>query len=145
MTKDSLQVTEQSPKIEDIVPIEDEEEDFSGFVNQVRGIDFRTGNDGSGKLILTLKNSSMAVDIQRKGNKLIAEFHSTAILKKLLYILDVADFGTPVTAIETFHDEGITSFELDISDDFNYRYDQADNIFSVAPINHTGEAEGKKK
>ena len=73
----------------------------------------------------------MAVDIQRKGNKLIAEFHSTAILKKLLYILDVADFGTPVTTIETFHDEGVTAFELDISDDFNYRYDQADNIFVI--------------
>ena len=131
-TKDGRQVTVQSPKIEDIVPIEDdEEEDFSGFVNQVRGIDFRTGNDGSGKLILTMKNSSMAVDIQRKGNKLIAEFHSTAILKKLLYILDVADFGTPVTTIETFHDEGVTAFELDISDDFNYRYDQADNIFVI--------------
>ena len=131
-TKDGRQVTVQSPKIEDVVLIEDDEdEDFSGFVNQVRGIDFRTGNDGSGKLILTMKNSSMAVDIQRKGNKLIAEFHSTAILKKLLYILDVADFGTPVTTIETFHDEGVTAFELDISDDFNYRYDQADNIFVI--------------
>ncbi|CED62012.1 Putative type IV pilus biogenesis protein PilQ (Cytoplasmic ATPase) [Moritella viscosa] len=132
VTKDGRQVTVESPKIEDILPVEDnEEEDFSGFVNQVRGIDFRTGNDGSGKLILTMKNSSMAVDIQRKGNKLIAEFHSTAILKKLLYILDVADFGTPVTAIETFHDEGVTAFELDVSDDFTYRYDQADNIFVI--------------
>ncbi|SQD79818.1 type IV pilus secretin PilQ [Moritella yayanosii] len=131
-TKDGRQVTVQSPKIEDLISIEDdEEEDFSGFVNQVRGIDFRTGNDGSGKLILTMKNSSMAVDIKRKGNKLIAEFHSTAILKKLLYILDVADFGTLVTTIETFHDEGVTAFELDISDDFNYRYDQADNIFVI--------------
>ncbi|WP_392340205.1 type IV pilus secretin PilQ [Moritella marina] len=130
-TKGGRQVTVQSPRIEDIVPIEDDEEDFSGFVNQVRGIDFRTGNEGSGKLILTMKNSSMAVDIQRKGNKLIAEFHSTAILKKLLYILDVADFGTPVTAVETFHDEGVTAFELEISDDFNYRYDQADNIFVI--------------
>ena len=131
-TKDSRQVTVQAPIIEDIMPIaDDEEEEFNGFVNQVRGIDFRTGNDGSGKLILTMKNSSMAVDIQRKGNKLIAEFHSTAILKKLLYILDVADFGTPVTAVETFHDEGMTAFELAVSDDFSYRYDQADNIFVI--------------
>ncbi|QUM83304.1 type IV pilus secretin PilQ [Moritella sp. 28] len=128
VTKDGRQVTVQSPKIEEIIPVE---EDVSGFVNQVRGIDFRTGNDGSGKLILTMKNSSMAVDIQRKGNKLIAKFHSTAILKKLLYILDVADFGTPVTTIETFHDEGVTAFELDVSDDFTYRYDQADNIFVI--------------
>ncbi|MFT5878963.1 MAG: type IV pilus assembly protein PilQ [Moritella sp.] len=131
-TKDGRQVTVQAPQIEDVMPIDDEEEqDFSGFVNQVRGIDFRTGNDGSGKLILTMKNSSMAVDIQRRDNKLVAEFHSTAILKKLLYILDVADFGTPVTAVETFHTEGMTSFELDVSDDFNYRYDQADNIFVI--------------
>ncbi|QUM87607.1 type IV pilus secretin PilQ family protein [Moritella sp. 36] len=128
VTKDGRQVTVQSPKIEEIIPVE---EDVSGFVNQVRGIDFRTGNDGSGKLILTMKNSSMAVDIQRKGNKLIAKFHSTAILKKLLYILDVADFGTPVTTIETFHAEGVTAFELDVSDDFTYRYDQADNIFVI--------------
>ncbi|MDX2321204.1 MAG: type IV pilus secretin PilQ family protein [Moritella sp.] len=132
VTKDGRQVTIQAPNIEDIMLIEeDEEEDFSGFVNQVRGIDFRTGNDGSGKLILTMKNSSMAVDIKRKGKKLIAEFHSTAILKKLLYILDVADFGTPVTAVETFHDEGVTAFELEVSDDFDYRYDQADNIFVI--------------
>lgn len=131
-TKDGRQVTVPLPQIENIILIEDdEEENFSGFVNQVRGIDFRTGNDGSGKLILTMKNSSMAVDIKRKGNKLVAAFHSTAILKKLLYILDVADFGTPVTAIETFHDEGVTAFELDVSDDFNYRYDQADNIFII--------------
>lgn len=131
-TKDGRQVTVQAPQIEDVMPIDDDEEqDFSGFVNQVRGIDFRTGNDGSGKLILTMKNSSMAVDIQRRENKLVAEFHSTAILKKLLYILDVADFGTPVTAVETFHTEGVTSFELEVSDDFNYRYDQADNIFVI--------------
>lgn len=131
-TKDGRQVTVQAPQIEDVMPIDDDEEqDFSGFVNQVRGIDFRTGNDGSGKLILTMKNSSMAVDIQRRDNKLVAEFHSTAILKKLLYILDVADFGTPVTAVETFHSEGVTSFELEVSDDFNYRYDQADNIFVI--------------
>ncbi len=131
-TKDGRPVTVQPPQIEDILPTDDEEEeDFSGFVNQVRGIDFRTGNDGSGKLILTMKNSSMAVDIKRRDNKLVAEFHSTAILKKLLYILDVADFGTPVTAIETFHDEGVTAFELDVNDDFNYRYDQADNIFVI--------------
>ncbi|QUM79101.1 type IV pilus secretin PilQ family protein [Moritella sp. 5] len=128
VTKDGRQVTVKSPKTEEVIPVE---EDVSGFVNQVRGIDFRTGNDGSGKLILTMKNSSMAVDIQRKGNKLIAEFHSTAILKELLYILDVADFGTPVTAIETFHDEGVTAFELDVNDDFTYRYDQADNIFVI--------------
>ena len=134
-TTDGRQVTVDMPvpAIDEIVLIEDEEEeqDFSGFVNQVRGIDFRAGNDGSGKLILTMKNSSMAADIQRRDNKLIAEFHSTAIMRKLLYILDVADFGTPVTAVETFHDEGVTRFELDIKDDFNYRYDQADNIFVI--------------
>jgi len=144
-TKDGRQVTVQIPQVEDIISIEeDEEEDFNGFVNQVRGIDFRTGNNGSGKLILTMKNSSMAVDIKRKGNKLIAEFHSTAILKKLLYILDVADFGTPVTAVETFHDEGVTAFELEVSDDFNYRYDQADNIFVIEITKKDPDEKGSK-
>jgi len=134
-TKDGRKVSVEARTIDDILPlIEDEkerDEDVSNFVNQVRGIDFRSGKEGSGKLILTMKNSAMAVDIKREKKQLVAKFQSTAILKQLLYILDVADFGTPVRSIETFHEDGATLFKLAINDDYSYRYDQADNIFVI--------------
>ena len=134
-TNDGRKVSVEARTLDDILPlIEDEKaqnEDVSNFVNQVRGIDFRAGAEGSGKLILTMKNSAMAVDIKQEGKTLTATFQSTAILKQLLYILDVADFGTPVSAVETFYDDGTTVFKMTVKDDFSYRYDQADNIFVI--------------
>jgi len=128
-------VSAEARTLDGILPlIEDEKslnEDVSNFVNQVRGIDFRAGSEGSGKLILTMKNSAIAVDIKQEEKTLIATFQKTAILKQLLYILDVADFGTPVNAIETFYEDGTAVFKMNVKDDFSYRYEQADNILVI--------------
>ncbi len=102
-----------------------------GFVNSIKSIDFKRGENGSGKLLVYLDNSSVAVDIRRRDNKLLAEFQSTFIIDDLLYVMDVLDFATPVKTIETFKDKGKTRFELDINGAFEYRYDQMDNLFVI--------------
>jgi len=103
----------------------------TGYVNTVTDIDFKRGSEGQGKLFVYLENSSVAVDIRRRDQQLIAEFQSTFIPDDFLYIMDVVDFATAVEKVETFREDGKTRFVFDIKDEYNYRYDQLDTLFMV--------------
>lgn len=102
-----------------------------GYVNTISEIDFKRGSEGQGKLFVYLENSSIAVDIRRRDQQLIAEFQSTYIPEELLYIMDVVDFATIVEKVETFREDGKTRFVFNIKDDYNYRYDQLDTLFMI--------------
>ncbi|MFT6986342.1 MAG: type IV pilus assembly protein PilQ [Psychromonas sp.] len=102
-----------------------------GYVNSIKSIDFKRGSEGQGKLLVYLDNSSVAVDIRRRDQQLIAEFQSTYIPNEFLYIMDVVDFATVVEKVETFKEDGKTRFVFDIKDNYNYRYDQLDTLFMI--------------
>jgi len=102
-----------------------------GYVNTIKSIDFKRGSEGQGKLLVYLDNSSVAVDLRRRDQQLIAEFQSTYIPNELLYIMDVLDFATVVEKIETFKEDGKTRFVFNIKDEYNYRYDQLDTLFMI--------------
>ncbi|MFO6424504.1 type IV pilus secretin PilQ [Motilimonas sp. KMU-193] len=102
-----------------------------GFVNSVESIDFKRGEEGNGQLLVKLDNSTIAVDIRKRGTKLLAEFQSTYIEDDLIYVMDVLDFATPVKNVETFSANGKTRFEMEIAGDFEYRYDQLDSLFVI--------------
>lgn len=108
-----------------------ETEKAKGYVNTVSSIDFKRGSEGQGKLLVYLDNSSVAVDIRRRDQQLIAEFQSTYIPDELLYIMDVVDFATVVNKVETFRENGKTRFVFDINEAYNYRYDQLDTLFMI--------------
>ncbi len=67
----------------------------------LRDIDFRRGVDGAGRVIVTLPNSQVGVDIRQQGASLLVEFPRTAVPDSMRRRLDVADFGTPVQTITT--------------------------------------------
>jgi len=102
-----------------------------GYVNSIHSLDFKRGSEGQGKLLVYLDNSSVAVDIRRRDQQLIAEFQSTYIPDELLYIMDVVDFATAVEKIESFKEDGKTRLIFDIKDQYNYRYDQLDTLFMI--------------
>ena len=115
----------------DVAPIKPTDETPRGYVNRINNIDFTRGSEGQGKLLVYLDNSSVAVDIRRRDQQLIAEFQSTYIADEFLYIMDVVDFATSIEKIETFKEDGITRFIFDIKDEYNYRYDQLDTLFMI--------------
>lgn len=119
-----------------------------GYVNSVKSIDFKRGTQGQGKFLVYLENSSVAVDLKRRDNQLIAEFKSTYIPDNLLYIMDVVDFGTVINTVETFKEKGTTRFIFSLKDKYNYRYDQLDTLFMIEltekPKNEPAEIEQGK-
>jgi len=68
----------------------------------LRDLDFRRGEDASGRVIVTLPNDQVGVDIRQQGQTLVVEFMKTTLPEGLRRRLDVADFGTPVKTITTF-------------------------------------------
>ena len=67
----------------------------------LRDLDFRKGSDGSGRVVVTLPNNQVGVDIRQQGQSLVVEFMKSTLPEGLRRRMDVADFGTPIRAITT--------------------------------------------
>ncbi|MBC7482904.1 MAG: type IV pilus secretin PilQ [Rhizobacter sp.] len=67
----------------------------------LKGIDFRRGNDGVGRVIVDLANTQVGVDIRQQGQTLVVDFLRSTLPANLRRRLDVTDFGTPVQSIVT--------------------------------------------
>ncbi|MEZ6971942.1 MULTISPECIES: type IV pilus secretin PilQ [Aeromonas] len=114
------------------------------YFNSVKGVDFRRGKDGQGEFLVTLDNSSAAVDVSSRGQTVLAKFHGTRVPDDLLNLINVQDFATPVSQVEVFRQGNDTLFELSVNGQFDYRYDQADKMFIVEVKKRTAASSGKQ-
>ena len=67
----------------------------------IRDVDFRRGNDNAGRVIVSLLNNQVGVDVRKQGATLVVEFLNSSLPEGLRRRLDVADFGTPVQTVTT--------------------------------------------
>ncbi|NQY34582.1 MAG: type IV pilus secretin PilQ family protein [Alteromonadaceae bacterium] len=103
----------------------------SDFINNIKSIDFKRGQENEGQLFVYLDDSMVAVDVSDKLGKLYIEFHNTQIIDDLLYKLDVTDFGTLVTGVETFREGKNAKLVVDINSNFTFDYRHTNNVFSL--------------
>jgi len=68
----------------------------------LRDLDFRRGEEGSGRVVVALPNNQVGVDIRQQGQTLVVEFMKTTLPEGLRRRLDVSDFGTPIKTVTTF-------------------------------------------
>ncbi|WKE65283.1 type IV pilus secretin PilQ family protein [Gallaecimonas kandeliae] len=121
------------------------EEGQGGQINAIKAIDFRRGKDDEGRMLVFMQNTSAAVDVRQQGASIVAEFLNTAIPDDLIYQLDVTDFGTPVQSVETFREGDKTRMVIKPKGAFTFRYQQANNLFTleVFPKKQTKEEKDK--
>jgi type IV pilus assembly protein PilQ len=67
----------------------------------IRDINFRRGSSGEGRVIVDLSDSNVGIDIRQQGSSLVVEFQKTTLPETLRRRLDVTDFATPITAVNT--------------------------------------------
>ena len=77
------------------------EESAIGSKHSVQDIVFRRGKDGEARVVVDLSDAGTGIDIRQQGASLVVEFVKTSVPEHLRRKLDVTDFGTPVTAVET--------------------------------------------
>jgi type IV pilus assembly protein PilQ len=68
----------------------------------LKDMDFRRTSDGSGRIVVTLPNNQVGVDIRQQGQSLVVEFMKSTLPEGLRRRLDVGDFGTPVKTVTIF-------------------------------------------
>ncbi|MDP7592198.1 MAG: type IV pilus secretin PilQ family protein [Litorilituus sp.] len=99
------------------------------FINQIESLDFRLGVNHSAEVLVYLEENMVAVDVNDKLGKVNVEFHNTEIIDDLLYKLDVTDFGSIVTSIETFKEGRNARLVVDVDTHFTFAHTQAGNLF----------------
>lgn len=67
----------------------------------IKDVDFRRGDESSGRIVVALPNNQVGVDIRQQGQGLVVEFMKSSLPEGLRRRLDVTDFGTPVQTITT--------------------------------------------
>jgi type IV pilus assembly protein PilQ len=67
----------------------------------LRDVVFRRGKDGEGRIVIDLSDAGTGIDIRQQGSNLVVDFLKTSAPEHLKRKLDVLDFATPVSSIET--------------------------------------------
>ena len=67
----------------------------------LKDLDFRRTTDGAGRVVVTLPNNQVGVDIRQQGQTLVVDFMKSTLPEGLRRRLDVADFGTPIKSVTT--------------------------------------------
>lgn len=99
--------------------------------HSVNDIDFRRGNNGEGRVIVGLSDSTTGIDIRKKGKNLIVDFVDAGIPASQERKLDVADFGTPVRTVSTAGQGKNVRMVIEPQGMWEYSAYQADRQFIV--------------
>ncbi|RLJ21179.1 type IV pilus secretin PilQ [bacterium endosymbiont of Escarpia laminata] len=108
-------------------PVSTETEAGEGII----GIDFRRGETGEGRVLVTLADSAIPVDVREEGNRVVMEFLGTTVPRSLIQSLDVTDFATPVTLVETRPQGDNVVIEITATGEYDYMAYQTGNVFAV--------------
>ena len=113
----------------------------------VENVDFRRGLDGEGRVIITLSDPSVVVDTRDQAGQIIVDFIGATLPEGLARKLDVIDFATPVTMIETNRIGPDVRMKINTKGNYEHLVYQSDNLLTidVKPLTEAEEAELKKE
>ena len=115
--------------------------------NSISNIDFRRGTNGEGRVVVTLSDPSIPVDMRQEGGKVVLDFKNASIASELQRRLDVTDFATPVQMIDTTGSRNGVRMVITPTGDYEHLAYQANNQFTVEvrPTTKEEKAERRKK
>ena len=102
-----------------------------GVMNRLINVDFQLNKKEEGVIIVELASAASAVDLRTENTQLMIELHDTQVSDDKLIILDVEDFATSVSHIETFREPNSTLLVVDIKGGYQYDYVLKDNSLQV--------------
>ncbi|WP_372988051.1 type IV pilus secretin PilQ [Marinobacter sp.] len=110
------------------------------------GVDFRRGKDGEGRVIIDLGSSSTPVDLSELGGRIRLTMPELTVPENLRRRLDVTDFATPVTRIDTYTEDGNAIVEIRPEGNYDYIAYQSGSEFTVSVEKLTEqEAEARRE
>ena len=114
----------------------------SGGSRSISSVDFRRTRDGGGRVVVSLSDPSTPVDIRQEGGRVVAVFKDTGLPAELMRRLDVMDFATPVTTVDTLRTNLDTRIVISADGKYEQLAYQTDNEFTIEinPVTEDAEA-----
>jgi len=103
----------------------------AGGTRAISSVDFRRTRDGGGRVVVSLTDPSTPVDIRQEGGRVVAVFKDTGLPAELMRRLDVMDFATPVTTVDTLRTNLDTRIVISAEGKYEQLAYQTDNEFTI--------------
>ncbi len=132
--------------VSDPLALGTEAQTFEKAVSRIESLEFQRTEDGEGRLMLTLSNANVDVNVFSEGDLVKIEFLETTAREELLRHYDVTDFATPVSTVDVRAGERGVILSMKAVGDYDYLAYQTDlqYVVSVKPLT-SREVEARKK
>ena len=97
----------------------------------LRDVDFRRTPDGAGRVVVDLSDPGTRVDVREEGGRVVVSFRDTELPEELMRRLDVMDFATPVTTVDTLRADRDTRMMISAEGNWEHLAYQSDTRFTV--------------
>jgi type IV pilus assembly protein PilQ len=107
----------------------------------IRGIDFRRGAGGTGRVIVRLSDPHTPVSLRQLGNQIVVDFAGAEVASNLARRYDAGDFATPVTGFDVVRVGDGVRLAISASGDFEQLAYQSDDqyVVEVQPARKTAQ------
>jgi type IV pilus assembly protein PilQ len=110
----------------------------------IKNIDFRRGPLGDGKIVVTLSEPTIGIDIREQSGEIIVDFMNSSLPPEFQRRLDVIDFATPVQTVDTYGQGRNVRMVILPKGKYEQVAYQAGNVFTVS-VKPVVEKTGDKK
>ncbi len=108
-----------------VIPVLMPEQAISGF-------DFKRGDKGEGRILISLANPNTIVNTKEQGGKVVLTFVNTRLPSNLSKRLDVSEFATPVKFIDAVSSGRETTLSVTMQNKlYDYSSFQSDGLLTV--------------
>lgn len=97
----------------------------------VRDINFRRGDTGEGRVVIRLPSADTRVAVREQASRVYVDLYQTSLPQRLYRRLDVVDFATPVTMVESRSSGANVEIEVQTQGEFDYMAYQTDELFTL--------------
>lgn len=104
---------------------------FGTAGHSITAIDFRRGGEGEARVMLSLSDPNIPIDLQDQHGKIVLDIARTSLPADLQKRLDVTDFATPVRTIDTFSTKNNVRMVISTSGQYVQLAYQSGNVFTV--------------
>jgi type IV pilus assembly protein PilQ len=113
----------------------------------VTNVDFKRGPNGEGRVIIDLTTTSISTDVWRENNVIYVEMVGSQLPAELQRRMDVSDFATPISYIDSIQEGANIRMAISSNGDFEHLAYQTDRVYTieVAPISKEEEEKKKKQ
>ncbi|NUG21948.1 type IV pilus secretin PilQ family protein [Acinetobacter lactucae] len=98
----------------------------------VSNIGFQRGGQGEGLIVIDLDGTNTPVDVQQQGSKVVVRTLGSKIPTHLAKRLNVNDFATPVSTIESYNEKGNGVITIQSTGSYEYMAYQAENKLTIS-------------